>query len=223
MTAGDRASAGCQQALASLCESYWHPVYAFVRRNGYNKDDASDLTQSFFQRALEKDLLRTAHPDRGRFRSFLLTAVRHFLANDYDRRRALKRGGDRPHLSLDFDAEEHRYQLESINYLTPEHLYERRWATRILETTMERLAASYEKSPRRNLFERLRPFLTDARTVPSAELASELSMSGGAVRVALHRLRRQYGTVLRQTIAETVERPEDVDRELRYLADVISR
>jgi DNA-directed RNA polymerase specialized sigma24 family protein len=223
LAAGDRTSPASETALAILCETYWHPVYGFVRRSGYSSDDARDLTQTFFARLLEKELLKQARPDRGRFRSFVLASLRHFLFNVYDSRHALKRGGHRPHLSLEFDAEERRYVLEPADDLTPEHIYERRWAANVMEIAMKRLAAYHEDPARCTLFEQLKPFLTDDGLVPPKQLALALGMSGGALRVALHRLRRQYAAVLRETIAETVERAEDVEDEVRHLIEVVSR
>jgi RNA polymerase sigma factor (sigma-70 family) len=223
LAAGDRTSPAFQTALTTLCETYWHPVYGFIRRSGYETEDARDLTQAFFARMLEKDLLKDAQPARGRFRSFLLTSLRNFLTNQYDWRHALKRGGHQPHLSLEFEVEEQRYRLEPADDLTPEHVYERRWAALVMDNAMLRLAAPHESAPRRDLFERLRQFLTDDGDVPSKELASQLGVSAGALRVALHRLRRQFGTVLREVIAETVDQPEEVDDELRHLVEVVSR
>jgi RNA polymerase sigma-70 factor (ECF subfamily) len=223
LAAGDHTSRGFEPALSTLCEAYWHPVYAFVRRSGFSVDDARDLTQAFFARILEKGVLNEAKPERGRFRSFLLASLRNFLANQYDWQHALKRGGHAPHLSLEFEAEEQRYRIEPRDTLTPEHIYERRWASSILDNAMRRLAAHHNDTARREYFERLRPLLTDAAVVPSKALAEEMGMSAGALRVALHRLRRQFVAVLRETIAETVERDADVDDELRHLLEVISR
>ena len=221
--AGDRASPAFQTALNALCEAYWHPAYAFVRRSGYDADNARDLTQAFFARVLEKDLLKRAREDRGRFRSFLLASLRNFLSNEYDWRTAKKRGGRHTHLPLEFDAEERHYQLEPTDHLTPEAVYERRWAIGILRGAMQRVAQLHEHSPRHDHFERLRQFLTDERKVQTKELASELGMSDGALRVALSRLRKQYKDALRETIAETVESAEDIEDELRHLMDVVSK
>jgi RNA polymerase sigma factor (sigma-70 family) len=221
--ARDRTSPAYQIALTTLCETYWHPAYAFVRRSGYNTDDARDLTQAFFARMLEKQLLKEVRQNRGRFRSFLLASLRNFLSNEYDWRHALKRGGHSPHQSLEFGAEEQRYQLEPTVDLTPEDVYERRWASGVLETAMHRVAQQHEHSPRRSQFERLRQFLADENEVESKEVAAILGMSDGAFRVALSRLRKQYKAALRQTIAETVNCPDDVDDELRHLMEVVSR
>ena len=221
--AADRGSPKSQASLAALCETYWYPVYAFVRRGGYDADDARDLTQAFFARVLEHDFLQRARPNRGRFRSLLLTSVRHFVANEYERQRALKRGGGHVHLSLECDDGERRYQLEPADPVTPEDVYERRWALDTIDKAMHRLAARHVDSARRALFERLRPFLTGEEVPDPKELAGELGLSEGALRVAVHRLRRQFASVLRDTVAETVERDEDVDDELRHLLHVVSR
>jgi len=221
--AGDRTSPGYETALSAICEAYWRPAYAFVRRSGYTTDDARDLTQAFFMRVLEKEILKDAQPGRGRFRSFLLTSLRNFLSNEYHWRHAMKRGGHSLHVSLEFDAEEQRYPLEPADTLTPEDVYERRWAIGIVDLARQRLAEQHARSPRRVTFERLRQFVVDDTLVESSDLASELGMSEGALRVAVHRLRKQYQAALRETIACTVEHPEDVDDELRHLMDVVSR
>jgi len=223
LSAGDRVSPESETALATLCELYWYPVYAFVRRTGHDSEEARDLTQAFFVRLLEKKFLKDARRERGHFRSFLLASVRHFLSNERDWRTALKRGGDSVHLPLEFDAGERRYRLEPSDDVTPDRVYEHRWAMGVLETAQRRLAMQHESTARRELFIRLQPFLSGDAVSSSKELAAELGMSDGALRVALHRLRRQYTAVLRSTIAETVDRPEDVDDELRHLLDVVSR
>ena len=210
-------------ALSTLCEWYWYPVYAFVRRMGHGEDEARDLTQAFFTRLLEKEVLKDATPERGRFRSFLLASVRHFLSNERDRRTALKRGGGAVLLPLEFDLAERRYSLEPIDDDSPDRVYERRWAERVLETARQRLMTDHLLHSRRDLYVRLQPFLTGDDVKVPAELAAELGMSAGAMRVALHRLRRMYTAVLRSTIAETVGRSQDVDDELRHVLDVLSR
>jgi len=223
LSAGDGERPDSQTALASLCELYWYPVYAFIRRSGYTSDRSADLTQAFFARLLEKQFLKDARPDRGRFRWFLLASVRHFLSNERDWENAQKRGGGVAHLPLEFESVERRYQLEPADDLTPEHVYEQRWALGVFETAMTRLAERHATSNRRNFFARLQPYLTgDAPDSPGL-LAAELGMSEGALRVALHRLRRQFGTVLRATVGETVASDTDIEDELRYLMDVLSR
>jgi RNA polymerase sigma factor (sigma-70 family) len=224
LTAGDRTSADSQASLATLCESYWYPVYAFVRRSGRDSDTARDLTQAFFMRVLEKDVLKEARRERGRFRSFLLASLRHFLANEYDREQAVKRGGRATHLSLEFDDGERRYQLEPADTATPEHLYERRWALDVIDRAMQRLEARHAQTARQALFERLKPFLRgDEESQSSRELSAALGLSDGALRVALHRFRRQFADALRDTIADTVEHETEIDDELRHLLTVVQR
>jgi RNA polymerase sigma factor (sigma-70 family) len=210
-------------ALAELCEAYWYPIYAFVRRSGHSVDDASDLTQAFFMCVLEKHYLKDARPDRGRFRSFLLASVRHFLSNERDWRMTLKRGGRQPHISLDFGTGEERYQLDPADELTPEHVYERRWTLAVLDKAMARLFVKYDDAGRGELFSRLKPYLVGDEPASYHELADALEVSEGSLRVAVHRLRKDYKKTLRDAIAETVERDEDVDDELRYLLTVVGR
>ena len=210
-------------ALAELCEDYWFPVYAFVRRSGHSVDEASDLTQAFFTRVLEKHYLKDARPERGRFRSFLLASVRHFLSNERDWRMTLRRGGRQLHVPLDFGTGEHRYQLEPADAVTPELVYERRWTLAVLGKAMARLSSKYEQTGRQDLFASLTPHLIGDEPESYRDLADALDVSEGSLRVAVHRLRKEYKATLRETIAETVERDEDVDDELRYLLTVVGR
>ena len=212
-----------RSALASLCEIYWFPVYAFIRRTGASADDARDLTQAFFARMLEKGYFKEARQERGRFRSFLLTAVRNFLANERDAARALKRGGGARHLSLEFDDGERRYLLEPVEDETPERVYERRWAQTVLDGAMTRLAARYAEPERRRLFQALRPLVIGREPDSYASTAASLGVTEGALRVALHRLRRHLAASLREIIRDTVGRPEEVDDELRHLLAIVSR
>jgi DNA-directed RNA polymerase specialized sigma24 family protein len=223
IAAGDSGSPDATSALATLCETYWFPVYAFIRRSGRMQDDARDLTQGFFAQALEKNAFSKARQERGRFRSFLLTSVRHFLANQHDRDMAAKRGGGRGPLPLDFDDGERRYQNEPVDDETPEHVYERRWALTVLAQAVDRVGVKFERGGRHQQFSRLRPFLTGDEPHSYASLAADLGVSEGALRVAVHRLRQQFATSLRDAIAETVTTPEDIDEELRYLMTVIGR
>ena len=211
-----------QSALADLCQLYWFPVYAFVRRAGHTHEDASDLTQAFFTRVIEKDTFAAARPERGRFRTFLLTAVRHFLSNEAAAAAALKRGGGRTVLSLEMDDGERRYLLEPADEQTPERLYEQGWALTVLDAAMERLRLLYPGERKEQVFSVLRPLLTRDAT-SYAEAAASLDMTENNLRVALHRMRKQFGTCVREVIRETVERPEDVDDELRYLLVIVAR
>lgn len=223
LAARDPTSPAAAEALESLCQIYWAPVYAFIRRTGASTDDARDLTQAFFARVLEKGAFGAARQERGRFRAFLYSSVRHFLSNERDAARAQKRGGGNVHLSLEVDDGERRYQLEPTDGVTPEQLYERRWAGTVLDAALSRLAERHADPDRNRLFIALRPLLTDHEPRASAAAASTLGMTEGAVRVAAHRLRKQFAAALRDVIRETVAQPEDVDGELRYLLAVISR
>ena len=223
LAAGHQSHAQSSEALASLCETYWYPVYAFVRRQGYSADDSADLTQEFFARVLEKNYFRDADPARGRFRAFLCAAVRHFLSNERDRARTLKRGGPLPPISLDAEHAEGRYLLEPRDDLTPEKLFDRRWALLLLERAINRLRDEHAAAGKTALFDQLKGFLTGDRSdVPYAEVAKALQMSDGAVRVAVHRLRRQFRDALVDDIAETVSDPSEVDAEIEYLLKAVS-
>ena len=217
LSAGDAATPESRAALGALCEVYWYPVYAYVRRRGYSVEDARDLTQAFFARLLEKNDLRAADPARGRFRSFLLTAVRHFLSNQRDWQSALKRGGGQPTLQLDFASGEERYIREPSDQLDPERIFERRWAMEVLESALRRLEADCARTGDTRQFEILKPCLTDNTSdVSYAAIGATLGMSEGAVGVAVHRLRRRFGVALRQEVAQIVSEPL-VDDELRCL------
>ena len=206
------------RALALLCERYWFPLYAFVRRQGHSAHDAQDLTQEFFARLLEKNYLSRVAREKGRFRSFLLTALKHFLANEWDRARAQKRGGDRTLLPLDAGTAEARYALEAVDARSPDKIYERRWALTLLETAVERLRAEHAAPEKRALFEALKgSLLGEQGTAPYAELAARFAMSEGAVKVAAHRLRQHYRELLRAEVAATVADVTEVDQELRHL------
>jgi RNA polymerase sigma factor (sigma-70 family) len=219
LAAGEAESTRARDALASLCEEYWYPVYVFTRSQGASADDARDLTQSYFLQLLEKGYLKGLTPEAGRFRSFLLVSVKHFLSNARDRERALKRGGGRPLLSLDGETAEDRYRFEAVDPApTPERLFERRWALTVLENALALLREEFERGGASLRFERLKGYLTDHRGQASyGELAQELGMSETAVKVAVHRLRRRFGRALREIVGRTVATPEDVDDEIRTL------
>jgi RNA polymerase sigma-70 factor (ECF subfamily) len=218
LAAGQRGSAGAEQALARLCALYWYPVFAFVRRRGHPPDEAEDLTQAFFARLIEKGDLGDADRSRGRFRSFLLTACQYFLANERDRTLTLKRGGGRVPLSIDAAVAEGRYEQALAHAETPERLYDRQWCLALLEGVLEALRAEYATSGRQEVFERLQPFLSGGSEAGThADAARDLGTSPGAVKVAVHRLRRRYRDELRRRVADTVESDQDVEDELRYL------
>jgi RNA polymerase sigma-70 factor (ECF subfamily) len=223
VAASGDATADSQQALASLCQTYWRPVYAFIRKRGYDRDQAEDLTQSFFAQLLDKHYLRDADRERGRFRSFLLTAVKHFLANQWDRSHALKRGGGAIAISIDAVEAERWYVPAATDAATPERLFERRWALSVLEHVMARLRAEFVATGREEQFERLMVFLNrDSDRTRYEAVATQLGVSSGALRMAVHRLRRRYRELLRSEIAQTVSSPDQTDEEIRFLMTTLS-
>ncbi|MHC4439371.1 MAG: RNA polymerase sigma factor, partial [Planctomycetota bacterium] len=205
MAASDSASMQHEPALATLCQTYWFPLYAFLRRRGYDSHQAEDYTQGFFAGILERKGLRRADPKYGKFRSFLLASLKNFLADEWDRSHAQKRGGDKKVLSLDFDAAANRYDREPANQMSPEKLFERSWALTILTRAMNRLKSESAASDKQQLFDCLKVYLTAEKdAVPYREVAEKLEMTEGAVKVAVHRLRRRYRELVRDEIAQTV-------------------
>lgn len=219
-----RDSPSGEVALERLCCNYWRPVYVFIRRRGSTPTDAEDLTQSFFAHLLAKNALAKVERRKGRFRSFLLAALTHFLTNEWAEGRTLKRGGDLQIVSLDDDAGEAFYVREPVDALSPESLFERRWALTIIERTLEGLRQEYAAAGKSGLFARIEHGLTD-EVAPSAyaKWGAELGMQEGAVRVALHRLRRRFGEALRTEVAQTVTRPDEIEEEIRYLLAAVAR
>jgi RNA polymerase sigma-70 factor (ECF subfamily) len=215
----DRNSPQATEALAALCQTYWYPLYAFIRRQGFPWDRAQDLTQEFFARLLEHDTLERVHREKGRFRSFLMAACRHFLANERDRSKAQKHGGGRMFVSIDFQTAESRYGLEPADTLTPEMIFERRWALTLLDHVLARLKQEFQQTNKGMVFERLKSFLLMEKTTEDryGHAARELDMTEGAVKVAVHRLRRRYRELLREEIGRTVNDPGQVDEEIRNL------
>jgi RNA polymerase sigma-70 factor (ECF subfamily) len=210
---GSRARA----ALAELCAAYWQPLYGFVRRLGHSADDAQDLTQAYFVRFLEKEYLGDVAPERGRFRAFLLASMRHFVANEWDRRKARRRAGDLDALSLDFLVAEERFAAEERHERSPEAEYEHRWARAVVDRALETLERSETRAGRAVQFRELRACLTESAGDSYRDIAGRLGQSESAVKVAVHRLRRRFGDALRATIAETVADPTQVDDELKHL------
>ncbi len=209
---------GYRQALEALCCTYWYPLYTYLRRRGYGTHEAEDYTQGFFAILLEKHRLESADPARGRFRSFLLASLKHFVTNEQERAQAKKRGGDRQMFSLDVADAEHRYALEPVDGLSPEKLFERSWALTVLRETLVQLRREFVRQDKKDLFEQLKPYLqADENPTAYAEIAATLGMTEGAVRVAVHRLRQRYGQLVRREIAHTVASPDQVDEELQQL------
>src|SRR6202142_260749 len=222
IAAGDPRRKEARSALVSLCENYWYPLYAYLRRRGYPADQAQDLTQEFFIRVLEGRYLDRADPEKGRFRSFILTSLKFFVADQEDRQRAYKRGGGMT-VSLEFSSGEERYQREPAHDETPERIFERRWALSVLDRVVERLRNEFVQHGRSEHFERLKVFLLGQSDSPYAALAREIKTSEGALKVAIHRLRKRYRDLFRQEIADTVADPAEVESELRFLAAALTK
>jgi RNA polymerase sigma-70 factor (ECF subfamily) len=223
LTARGNDSAAAHGALCDLCRTYWYPLYAYIRRRGNSPEEAADLTQGFFGRLIEKNYLNDLTPGMGRFRSFLLTSVKHFLANEWDRAQAQKRGGGKPVLSLDDDSAEERFRSEPVDNITPEIVFERRWAYTVLEQVLSRLRGEFVKTERAGLFDELKIFLSaDDRQVSYAEIGLRTGLKESTVKVSVHRLRRRYGELLRAEIAGTVADPGEVEDEVRHLIAVLS-
>ena len=222
LAAGQKDSPDTAAALERLCRSYWYPLYAYVRRRGSAPEDAQDLTQSFFARLLERDLLSLASPQRGRFRSFLLTTLQNFLADEHDRAVAHKRGAGQPLISLDALDGEARYALEPTDDVSPDKLFERRWATTVLEQAWTRLETEYTAEGKTDLFRELRRFNSAQENAPGyAEAAGNLGLPENTVKSLVHRMRRRYRALLRAEIAHTVADPAEIDEEIRYLLRVL--
>jgi RNA polymerase sigma-70 factor (ECF subfamily) len=218
LAAGRPKSASYRQALETLCRTYWFPLYAYLRRHGCNSHQAQDYTQAFFTALLAKGGLDLADSRRGKFRSFLLASLKHFLSNERARARAKKRGGGRKALSLDFENAESQYALEPRDELSPEKLFERSWALTVLDRTMARLEAEAVKTNKKKLFECLKSYLiADKSSASYRNVAEELDITEGAVRVAVHRLRKRYRELLRDEIAQTVTSDDQIDEEIRAL------
>jgi RNA polymerase sigma-70 factor (ECF subfamily) len=219
LAARDGTEGEARRALESLCEAYWYPLYAYLRRRGPSAEEARDLTQGFFADLLSRDFLAAIDRSKGRFRSFLLASLENFLSHEREKQQALKRGGGVRPLPLDVETAETRYALEPADQLTPEKVFERRWGLTVMERAMERLAAEHDDQKER--FERLKPCLTGTEHASYGEVAAFLGLTEGAVKAAVHRLRQSYGRLLREEIAQTVADPAEVDDELRHLLAVI--
>jgi RNA polymerase sigma factor (sigma-70 family) len=218
LTAGASASAGSREALERLCRAYWYPLYSYLRRRGCDAHQAEDCAQSFFAALLQGNALERANPERGKFRSFLLSCLNHYLADQRDLAQAQKRGGGKTIVSLDVEDAETRYQVEPAHDLTPERLFEKSWALTVLDNAMARLKAESAEAGRQDLFESLKPYLPASRGPASyKDVAAKLGMTEGAVKVAVHRLRDRYRRLVREEVAQTVASPDQVEEEIQAL------
>ena len=209
---------GSQEALERLCRTYWFPLYAFVRRQGHSAADAQDLTQEFFARLFQKDYLKSAAQEKGKFRTFLLVALKRFLANEWDRQHAAKRGGFTPPVSIDQEMAENRFANEPGHNLQPDVLFDRQWAMTVLEQSLAELQEEYVKTGRAKLFEALRGILDrDETALLYSEIASKLNLSEAAVKMAVYRMRNRYRELLRGQIANTVSTPQEIEEEVLHL------
>ena len=223
LAAGDAASPKSAEALEKLCRTYWFPLYAYVRRAGRSPEDAQDLTQAFFEHFLENNVVRRADRQRGRFRSFLLTSMRNFLSHEWRRSRAEKRGGGQSLFAWDELCAESRYQPEPASELTPDEVFDQRWALTLFQQALVRLREELAAAGRKEQFERLKDFLSaEVGEGAYAELATRLGLSRNGVAVAVHRLRQRYGQIVRDEIAQTVASPAEVEDELRNLIKLMS-
>ena len=224
LAAGHSDTPRAQAALEKLCRAYWFPLYAYVRRRGHSVEDAQDLTQAFFAKVLEHHWLARADQAKGRFRTFLLTAMERFLANEWDKVRALKRGGGQRTIPLQLDTAETRYGVEPVDTRTPEQAFEYRWALTLLDQVLGQLEAEYCTRDQADLFAALKPCLVgDRASQPYVQLGEELGMEEGAIKAAVHRLRQRYRELLRAEIANTVASPGEVDAEMHHLFNVLAR
>jgi RNA polymerase sigma factor (sigma-70 family) len=223
MEAGRPDSPQARLALEKLCLAYWHPLYACVRRQGYSPDDSLDLTQEFFARLLENNSVRHADPERGRFRTFLKACLSNFLKKEWVKANAAKRGGGHAHFSLDAQEAEQRFAAETSDDLTPEIVFERRWAATVLESAIKRLAAEYAAAGKEKFFEALKNYTWGDSSADSyADIGREFGVSEGAVKIAALRLRERYRELLRMEVARTVADASQIEDELRYLLQVVS-
>jgi RNA polymerase sigma factor (sigma-70 family) len=215
---------GAQTALADLCELYWYPLYAFVRRRGYSAEDAQDLTQGFFLSLLERKSLRQVGPDKGKFRSFLLASLKHYLSDQFDRQKSLKRGGQIEFVPLDFESGEERYSREPVDILSAEKIFDARWALTLFNHSFERLRQEYAAEGKGAILDTLQPFLdpnNSKRLRPYEEVADELGLSLGGLKNLIHRLRKRHREILREETVRTLNDPLAVDDELHALCEAL--
>jgi len=213
---------GSAEALEWLCGTYWYPLYAFIRRHGHDAEASRDLTQAFFLHLIEKNSLKEIDPRQGKFRAFLLASVKHFASNERVRERALKRRADDPTFRLKLEGAEDRYLGERPASLTPEQLFETRWARAVLDRALRRLGEEHESAGKGDVFSQLRGHMTGDEA-PYDRLAEQLGTTEGALRVTVHRMRRRLGALLREEVAQTVSQPSDIDGEIRELLQAAGR
>ena len=224
LAAREQESPAAADAMAQLCRTYWYPLYAYIRRRGHDPHDAQDLTQEFFARLVERSFLKTVRQEGGKFRWFLLSAVKRFLANEWNREQAIKRGGGQTIVSLDEETAEGRYRYEIPDHTTPDRLFDQSWAMTLLEQAQAQLEREYGETGRGHVFEHLKIFLSGDRAPKShAAVGVALAMNEGAVKVAVHRLRQRYRDCLREQIAQTVSTLAEVDEEIRQLFAAFDR
>jgi RNA polymerase sigma factor (sigma-70 family) len=218
LSAGHKSSPQSERALGELCQIYWYPLYAYVRRQGHSKEDAEDLVQAFFARFLEKNYLEGLSAERGKFRAFLLASLKHFLANEWDKSQRQKRGGGAQHLSLDWQSADQRFHLDPPDPASPDRQFDRAWALALLEQVITRLRDECAANGKASLFEQARGYLAlGEQAIPYAQAAEKLEIEEGAVRIAVHRLRKRYREILREEIAQTLTDPAQIAEELRSL------
>jgi DNA-directed RNA polymerase specialized sigma24 family protein len=216
---GDQA----QSALENLCQTYWYPLYAFIRRQGYLPHDAQDLAQGFFERLLSKDYLRQVNREKGKFRSFLLASASHFISDERDRANALKRGGGKKLISLDEELAEQRYRLEPVNEIAPDRLFDRRWAYTLLETARANLRSEFLRAGKNELYDQLQAMESGGPDAPSvADAALKLGMSESAIKSAAFRFRQRYRDLIRDEVAKTVATSREIDDEIRHLISIVA-
>lgn len=223
LTAGNSDTTRARAALGRLCQTYWYPLYAYVRGRGHSAHDAQDLTQEFFAQFLERQAVAAANPERGRFRSFILTAMNHFLISEWTKARAQKRGGGQQIISMDLEAAEERLHLEPADQATPDKIFEKQWALTLLSEVLNRLEVEYRREGKDKLFAALKETLMGSReTQPYEELAAKLDMNAGAIKVAVHRIRKRYRELIRAEIANTLDPSQDIDKEMRHLFSALT-
>jgi RNA polymerase sigma-70 factor (ECF subfamily) len=222
VSAGNQGSPQAQQALAKLCQAYWYPLYVFVRRQGQRPEDAQDLVQGFFAKVIEKNYVADAEREKGRFRSFLLLALKRYMANEWDHANREKRGGGKQILSLDAQNTEMRYKTEPADEMSPEKAFERQWALTLLQQVLDRLSAEFTTAGKTRLFEELKVFLNGEKSGSYTEVGGRLGMSESAIKVAVHRLRLRYRELLKQEIANTVGSPDAIKDEINSLFAALS-